>query len=191
MKKIIILFLILIFCGLNKSFADENCALRDYTEIIIPQGTFIPVINSQEISTFYSDIGTKVQFICPTDLYIYETNVIPTNSEIFGYIEQLREPIAGTNASMKIKVVRLKLPDGTILPMRGYIYTKKGNIIGGEQTAPASYDTKPSFRQGCKKAVGYVPGASRKMGEHKTIAPGTDLLVVLTGPIYITHTVTN
>ena len=36
-----------------------------------------------------------------------------------------------------------------------------------------------------------VPGAERKMGEHVPISSGADLIVVLTEPIHMTHTLIN
>lgn len=191
MKRVFLIILALFFASNLLAFSDENLALRNYGEIELAKGTFIPVISAQEISTFNGDIGTKVKFISTTDLYLYETNVIPINSEFSGYIEQIHEPVIGTNASMIIKITKLILPDGFEISMKGYIYTPGGNLIGGEMTEPASYDKKPSYRQGFKDLVGFVPGATRKMGEHRTIAPGANLLIVLTGPMFITHTVTN
>lgn len=192
MKKLLLLILtIFIFVVTGVCFADENAGLRDYGGIKLAVGTFIPVISTQEISTQYCDIGTKVKFISTTDLYLYEINVIPQNSEFFGYIEKINEPIVGTNASMKIKITLLKIPDGFEIPMEGYIYTVKGNLIGGEFTEPASYDKVVSNMQGYKTMNGYVPGPTRKMGEHKVIASGADLLITLSAPLYITHTVTN
>lgn len=188
MKKIFLIFFIL-FLGLSCFAYDE--VLRDYDNIELAKGTFIPVISAQEISTQYCDINSKVKFIATTDLYLYDTNIIPQNSEFYGYIEKINEPVIGTNASMIIKITKLKFPDGVELPMKGYIQMFGSTIIGGELTAPASFEKKPSYRQGYPSQVGYVPGPSRKMGEHKIIASGTDLIIVLTGPLYITHTVTN
>ena len=37
----------------------------------------------------------------------------------------------------------------------------------------------------------YVPGGVRRMGEHVTISSGAELIVVLTQPIHMTHTVIN
>ena len=56
-------------------------------------------------------------------------------------------------------------------------------------TEPADYIQKISKRQGFAKSVGYVPGATRKMGEHVTISSGANLIVVLTAPIHLTHSV--
>lgn len=189
MKRLLFVFLMFVFT-LSCAFAD-SAQLRNYNEIEIPKGTFIPVISTQEISTAYIDVGTKVKFIATTDLYLYDTNVIPRQSEFQGYIDKINEPVIGTNASMIIKVSKLKLPDGFEIPMKGYICVNGNYLIGGELTPPASYDRKPSFRQGYIPQVGLVPGPTRQMGEHKVIASGADLMIMLAGPLYITHVVNN
>ena len=71
-------------------FADENYGLREYDGVEVPKGTFIPVISAQEISTLYCDEGTKVKFISTSDLYLYDTDIIPQNSEFSGYIEKIK-----------------------------------------------------------------------------------------------------
>lgn len=189
MKKLFIT-LFIILCGIS-CFADDHTGLRDYDGIEIPKGTFVPVISLQEISTAYCDIGTPVKFLSTSDLYLYETNVIPRESEFTGYIEKLNEPIIGTNASMIIKVTKLKLTDGFEFPIRGYIYINGSNLIGAEPTAPTTFEKKQSIRQGFKIMTGTVPGPERRMGEHKVIASGADLIIVLTAPTYVTHTITN
>ena len=145
MKKLLITLFILIF-GLS-CFAQDD-VIRDYDGIEIPRGSFIPVISTQEISTSYCDVGAKIKFISTSDLYLYETNILPMETEFFGYIEKINEPVVGSNASMMIKIIKLKLPDGFEIPVKGYIYTNNGNIIGGELTAPTSFEKKPSYRQG-------------------------------------------
>lgn len=193
MKKTSIILSILLL-GLTFIFG-SNCIaedqLRDYDGIKLDKGTFIPVISAQEISTSYSDVNSQVKFISSTDLYLSELNVIPRNTEFFGYIEKLNEPVVGTNASMIIKISKMKLSDGFEAPVRGYIYTSNNNLIGGEMTAPASYDKNPSYRMGFIPVVGFVPGSALKMGTHTVIASGADLLIILTSPLFITHTVTN
>ncbi|MDD3436756.1 MAG: hypothetical protein PHC64_06375 [Candidatus Gastranaerophilales bacterium] len=191
MKKVFFGFFIFIFLSVGQCFADEGFALRDYDGIELAKGTFIPVISTQEISTQYCDVGTVVKFIAISDLYLNDTNIIPQNTEFFGYIEKINEPVVATNASMIIKVSKIRFIDGFELPMRGYIYVNNNIIIGGELTPPATYEKKPSFRQGFKTTNGYVPGATRQPGVHKVIASGANLLIVLTGPLYVTHTVNN
>lgn len=193
MKKLLLTLFILIF-GLSFSFccfAAEGEGLRDYNGIQLAKGTFIPVISAQEISTQYCDEGNPAKFISTTDLYLYESIVIPSNTEFYGYIEKINEPIVGTNASMMIKITKLRFIDGYELPVRGYVYVNNSPVIGGELTEPESYVKKPSYRQGFKCSYGWVPGPSRRMGEHKVIASGADLLIILSAPVYITHTVNN
>lgn len=190
MKKILFALLIIFLMNVCSAFASDN-GLRNYDGIELAKGTFIPVINTQEISTEYCDIGTQIKFISTSDLYLYETNVIPQNTEFFGYIEKINEPIIGTNASMTIKITKMKFIDDFELPVRGYILFNNSTLIGGGLTEPASYVEKASYRQGFKTMTGYAPGPSRKMGEHTVIASGANLLITLTSPLYITHTVNN
>lgn len=191
MKKLFFTLIIFIFVAVGACFAYEDNTLRDYDGIEIPKGSFIPVISAQEISTAYCDVGSKVKFISTNDLYLHETNIIPRETEFFGYIEKVNEPVIGTNASMTIKITNLRLADGFEIPVRGYIYMNSSNIIGGELTAPTSFDKKQSLREGFKNMSGYVPGPTRRMGEPKVIASGADLMILLVSPIFITHTVTN
>lgn len=192
MKKLFLIICI-IFTGafFQSVLADGNQALRDYTDLVLPKGTFIPVITAQEISTAYTDVGSPLRFISTSDLYLYETNAIPQNTDFFGYIEKINEPIVGTNASMIIRISKIRLPDGFEMSVKGYIFTQNNNVIGGELTEPETYDKKLSLMQGYPSLSGCVPGASRKKGEHKVIASGADLIIVLVEPLYITHTVTN
>jgi hypothetical protein len=189
MKKLLITLFILI-SGLG-CLAATDAGLREYGGIELAKGTFVPVINTQEISTQYCDVGNQFKFVSSSDLYLHETNVIPQNTEFYGYIEKINEPVVGTNASMMIKITKLKFIDGFELPVRGYVFVNNSPVIGGEMTEPETYVKKPSYRQGFKTMVGSAPGPSRKPGEHKVIASGTDLLIVLSAPLYITHTVNN
>ncbi|MBR1753784.1 hypothetical protein IJ732_03025 [bacterium] len=192
MKIIIkLLILIILIISPNATIADEDTELRDYQGIELPSGSLIPVISLQDFSTLTHDVGSKVEFICSSDLYLNEINIIPKNTKFYGYISKIHEPIVGTHAAMRIKIVKAEFTDGYEIPFKAYIYSPNGNLIGGGMTEPAKYIQKMSKRQGYAKSVGYVPGPTRKMGEHVEIAAGADLLIVLETPVYITHTVTN
>ena len=110
-----------------------------------------------------------------------------------GYVDQKHEPIVGTNASMKVFINKMYLPDGFVVPIKSYIYTSNNNLIGGELTAPAEYIRIPHYQRWVMfrafSVTQCVPGATRKMGEHVTISSGANLIVVLTAPIHLTHTV--
>lgn len=191
MKKIIIILLLMLF-GLSSAAEVE---LRDYDEFDIPTGTHIPVISLHEFSTAYCEEGDAVYFQTTLDIYLYNKDVIPAGTKLSGYIDKKNEPIVGTNAAMRVFVNKMYLPDGYEIPIKAYIYTANNNIIGGELTPPAKYLKMPHYQRWAMfRAMGTlqcVPGAERRMGEHVTISSGADLIVVLTEPIHMTHTLIN
>lgn len=191
MKKLLLMLLILI---IGTSFV-QALSLRDYDEFDIPAGTHIPVISLQEFSTAYTEEGDKVYFRTTSDIYLYNKNIIPEGTTLSGYIDKKNEPIIGTNASMKVFVNKMYLTDGYEVPMKSYIYTANNNIIGGELTPPAEYIKIPHYQRWVMfraySVNRFVPGAQRRMGEHVTISSGANLIVVLTEPIHMTHTVIN
>ena len=190
MKKLAILILSIFLVGCMV-FAEPELA-RDYDGIEVPAGSFIPVISLQDFSTAYSDSTNLLKFVCYNDVYEFETVIIPKGTVFYGFIEKKNEPVIGTHASMVVKITKLVYEDGFTIPVAGYIYTKNGNLIGGEMTAPEQWDKVPHYHKHiARHFVGvqqYVPGATRKMGEHVTVASGANLIIVLTKPLYITHT---
>lgn len=202
MKKLFLLILFLGIAGFISLLvaAEElpvvdnvQIKMRDYDEIEVPAGTFIPVVSAQEISTQYCPVGYKVRFTSTNDLFMRDTNIIPENTEFYGYIEKLNEPVVGTNASMIIKITKLILPDGFEMPVKGYIYTSNNNLIGGEMSAPAEWIKMPHYQSkiGNNTTLQIRPGRERKVGEHTIIKSGEDRLIILTDKAYITHTLTN
>ncbi len=197
MKRFLALFIfIFIFSGLCTSAVEtngeNNLILRGYDGVEVPAGTFIQVINLREFSTKYCDETTKVSFAATNDTFMQDTNIIPKGTIFNGFIEKMNEPVIGTNASMVVKITKMVLPDGFEIPMKGYIYTNNKNLIGGGLTQPLVWHKQPHFQQGFGLGtIKYVAGPERKMGEHLTIAAGADLMIVLTSPAWITHTLTN
>lgn len=190
MKRFLAIILTLFF--INSFAIAQEDILRDYDGIELSKGTFIPVISAQEISTEVMDEGSKVEFIATNDLYLHEKNVIPKDTKLYGYIYKINEPVIGTNSSMLIRITKILLADGFEIPVKAYIYSSNNFLIGGELTDPASFEVKPSYRQGYGKGYcNYVPGPTRKMGKHTIIASGANLLVILVAPMWITHIVTN
>jgi len=193
MKKIFLL-LLFIFMALSvkaADFDDMQIDIRDYDGIEIPAGTFIPVMNSQEISTQYCAEGYKVMFIGTNDLYMYETNIIPKNTVFTGYIEKIYEPVVGTNAGMKIKITQMTLPDGFEIPLRGYIYSSNANVIGGGLSDPVTYRRMPHYQTKFGiLTLRETPSAERKMGTQTTMRSGSDEIIILTAPAMVTHTLT-
>lgn len=202
MRKILTSVLI-IFGLMSFSIAEEldnvQLPMRDYDGIELPAGTFIPIINTQEISTEYCPEGYKVKFLSTNDLYLHETNIIPKGTEFDGYIEKINEPVVGTHASMKIKITKMILSDTFEIPIKGYIYTSNDNLIGGGISPPAEYVKVPHFQQIFQgrfwshrgPTLQIRPGGKRLMGEHTCVNAGEEGLIILTAPAYITHTLTN
>ena len=92
MKRFLIILSSILFISIistNLTLATEpleniQLEMRGYDEITLPAGTFIPVLNTQEISTETCPVGYKVKFIATNDLFMYETNIIPRNTEFYG-----------------------------------------------------------------------------------------------------------
>ncbi len=167
--------------------------LRGYNGIKVPEGTFIGVESAQEISTQYCSNGYKVRFIATNDFYIGDTNIIPEDTAFVGYVEDAHDPVVGTNASFKVKITKMILPDGYEIPLTGYIYSSNGNKIGGEMSAPAAWRKMPHYQSkiGINTTLQVRPGRERQMGSHAVILSGEDRLIVLTKPLEITHVLTD
>ena len=167
--------------------------MREFDPVELRAGTFIPVINAQEISTQYMTEGHKVKFIATNDLFMYDTIIVPENTVFEGYIEKMNEPVVGTNASMIIRISKMILPDKFELPMKGYIYTSNNNLIGGGISEPAEWVKMPHYQNRLRGVASLQirPGEKRKMGEHTNLQAGLDLIIILTEPLEITHILTN
>lgn len=199
MKKLA-LILLTIFTLAMPCFAQENyldeTQLRNYDGIELRAGTFVPVINTAEVSTLNCDEGFPVKFIATSDLYLYDTTVIPRETEFYGYVEEIKDPVLGTNASMKIKITRMVYTDGFEIPLRAYIYTPNNNIIGGELTPPAEWVKIPHYQKRFFSLRSWAPtlqvrpGNKRQMGQHVAVKTGERCFVVLMEPVMITHTLT-
>lgn len=191
MKRLLLLLGILLSfnCAQCAELQDVQLEMRDYDTIEIPAGTFIPVMNTQEISTQYCPEGYKVKFIVTTDLFMYDTIIIPKDTEIYGYIEKINAPVIGTNASMKIRISKMNCKEGHEIPIKGYLYNANNNIFGGGISEPVKYHKVAQRQQKVHYTTLQVkPVYERKMGTHTTIETGSNEIVVLTAPAEIIHT---
>ena len=196
MKNILILlftvFMILCSAVVAEEVEPIHIDVRGYNGINLPEGTFIGVESAQEISTQYCQNGYKARFISTNDFYIDDINIIPVNTAFIGYVEDVHDPVVGTNSSFKVKITKMILPDDYEMPMEGDIYSSNGNMIGGEMTAPAVWRKMPHYQRniGMNTTLQVRPGRERRMGEHALILSGEDRIIVLTKPLEITHTIT-
>ena len=194
MKKLLLILVLLLIPTMVQAedLPNVQLPLRDYHGIIIPAGTFIPVMNAQEISTQNCQEGYKVRFISTNDLFLHDANIIPKDTVFYGYIEKINDPVIGTNASMKIRISKMAYSDGYELPLKGYLYTSNNNLFGGGISEPINYKPMAQRQIRVKKTtIQMVPSYERKMGTHTTIEAGSNEIIILTSPTWITHTLTN
>lgn len=194
MKKLLLILVLLLIptTVMAEDLPNVQLPLRDYHGIIIPAGTFIPVMNAQEISTQNCSEGYKVRFVSTNDLFLHDTNIIPKDTTFYGYIEKINDPVIGTNASMKIRVSKMAYADGYEIPIKGYLYTSNNNLFGGGISESVKY--KPMAQRQIrirKTTIQMVPSYERKMGTHTTIEAGSNEIIILTSPTWITHTLTD
>ncbi|MDY6309837.1 MAG: hypothetical protein SPL73_00710 [Cyanobacteriota bacterium] len=170
--------------------------LRDQAGIELPAGLVIPVLNMQEVSTQTCPEGYKTKFVSTNDIFMGDAKVIPENTEFYGYIEKINEPVIGTNASMKIKITKMILPDGYEQYIKAYIYTANDNLIGGELTPPSEWVKMPHY-QDKYQGIAWIhrgatlqvrPGGRRSMGVHTSVPAGERELIILVAPINMSHT---
>ena len=184
MKKIILITL----CLLTISITSQRLNAQEIppTGIYVQKGTFIKAITPIEISTSDSDIGDDVYFINTSDMYIKNTNAIPRGSKLIGKIEDIREPVQGTNAAIKIRIDTIITPEKREIPTNAYLFGDSNNYIGGEMTPPAYYHRMPHYTEGLKGGVlQYTPSNIRSFGEHKIIKAGSEVFIILNDDLKI------
>ena len=183
MKKILLLIIFILFSlptfgvTFDAYYPDDE---KPNKPLYIRGGTFIRVVNVRDINSFTADIGDECEFINKYDMFIDEYLVIPQNSKVYGVIEDVREPVQGTNGAIKIKIDRIVTPygDKTFYP-DAHIYTTSDNYIGGEQTKPAYYKKTPHYIEGWGYGIlQLAPINIYEQGKHAEIKPGAELLVI-------------
>ena len=147
--------------------AEETNA--ENTNIKVRAGTFIKVMNMNEISTLISDIGDEVVFLNINDMYVYETNVIPKNTKVFGEVEDVLEPVQGRNGAIKILITKMITPDKKVYKVKGHLYSDNDNYFGGEETLPVYYRKVPHFQQRIRPILKAVPLSVLEQGKHTVI----------------------
>lgn len=149
--------------------------------ITMRSGTFIKVMNLRDINTFSNDIGDDCEFLNVADMFIGDYLILPRNSHIYGSIEDIREPVQGNNAAVKIRIDKIVTADGdNTYFVEGHIYAPADNYIGGEETAPAYYKTTPHYIEGWGGGIlQLTPLNIYTFGKHKQIKAGEEVFVIL------------
>lgn len=176
MKKILFLIIsIFSLTGLSV-FADE--AAIESTQSI-RQGTFIKVMVPIEFSSLESDIGDEVLFLNTQDMYIYETNAIPKDTKIYGVIEDIKEPVMGRDAGIKVLINKMITPDKKVYMCQGHVYTENDNYIGRKETGAMYYRRVPHYHFHMRPFLQAVPLKVYEMGKHTEVKPGSEFFIIL------------
>lgn len=170
-RRLLVLFISFIFIS-QAVLSDEGTAK-------IRSGTFLKVMNLSEISTLMADTEDEVVFLNTQDMYIYETNVIPVNTKIYGEIEDVLEPIQGRDGALKILIYKMITPDKKVYKIKGHIYSENNNYIGGNKTASIYYRKVAHYNHGFKPMLQAAPLNVLEMGKHTVVLPGAELFVIL------------
>ena len=181
MKRLVLTlaFIAILFSSLNTIFADEKAKLE--------KGTFILVNATKILSTETLQEGDLVYFISPADVWVYETKIIPKDTIFTGYVEMLKMPIKGINAAIKFKITHITLPNGETKEFSGKITDGKNDVIGAEQTPPASYNKMTHLYQSRWHWSGttqWVPSGEYEYGQHRGVKPGQNLFVEVEDTYY-------
>ncbi|MBQ3642922.1 hypothetical protein II906_13510 [bacterium] len=171
MKRILTALIIsfLALCSVNGEEAEQK----------LRAGTFIRALTTSEISSLMADVDDEVMFLNTQDMFVYETNAIPENTQIYGTIEEVLEPVQGRNGAIKISIYKLITPDKKVYKVKGHVYTENDNYLGGEETASVYYRKVPHYIVGLRPFLKAAPLHVLEQGRHTVIAPGEYIFIIL------------
>lgn len=186
MKKIkAILIMILMLVGIKSEAVTFDAYYptdeRPSSSIILRAGTIIKAVNLRNINTFTNDIGDECEFINVIDMFVGDYMVLAKNSHIYGVVEDIREPVQGNNAAIKIKINKIITADGeTTYFVEGHLGGGSDFYIGGGQTAPAYYKKTPHYSKGWGHGIlQLTPLNIYGYGKHTQIKAGEEVFVIL------------
>lgn len=172
--KICILILIFFNFFSGAAFNGKAFGAAEFQDsTVISKGVMIQSYPVKTITTAALNEGDFVYFINPSDLWVYETKVLPKNTYFRGYVEMLKMPVKGVNAAIIIRITEAILPNGKITRMAASVTQNGNEQLGGTLTPPASYNKMVHPREGqyWKRAgvLQYVPSGEYEMGMHLTL----------------------
>ena len=154
-------------------------AVDEPQNVAVKAGTFLKVLNLSEFSSLIADEEDELMFLNTQDMFIYETNVIPENTKIYGVVEKVLEPVVGRDGAIKVSIYKMITPDKKVYRVKGHIYSENDNYIGGKETASIYYKKVPHYNAGMKPFLQVAPLNVYEMGQHTVVLPGAELFVIL------------
>lgn len=184
LTKVICLIILCLHFVLNMQAANAQSVSVSESEtqntVTFYTGTLFKAVVQQRISTGANNVGDRVEFITPSDIYVGEVTCIPKDSKFIGKIVKLEKPKIGSNGYFQILFHTLRLPDGDDIGIMARVWTKKGDgTIGGEQTLRSTFRPVVQRVQGIGDYIKVVPAGPREMGKDSELLPGYEVLIVL------------
>ena len=178
-KKILLIFLTLaifpLFCFAYKPY--------------LPKGTLVKVYAKTPINTEHLEEGSLVYFIVPSDVWVVEKKVISKGEIFLGYVSMLKMPVQGVNAALSIGISAIVNPKtGEKRKLSGRLIFSSSDVLGGNLTSPASYNTTIHPRKVYGNLWGgtlqYVPSGEYEFGQHVGINQRDNIFVQLDEDYY-------
>ena len=178
-RKLILIILIL--------FVTNICLAY---EPYIPKGSLVRVYTKVPLSTEHLEEGSQVYFIAPSDVWVVEKKAIAKGEIFLGYVSMLKMPTQGVNAAMSITITSVVNPKTMEKrELNGRIIFSNSDVLGGNLTNPASYNTTIHPRKVYGNIWGgtlqYVPSGEYEFGSHVRIDQRDNIFVQLDENVYI------
>lgn len=166
------------------------CFAQNSYQPHIPQGTLVKVQTKIPLTTEQLELGSRVYFIVPSDVWVVEKKVISKGEIFAGHVNMLKMPIQGINAAMSIAITDIINPKTKEKrSITGRIIFSNSDILGGNLTNPASYNTTIHPRKVYGNIWGgslqYVPSGEYEFGSHVTINQRDNIFVQFDEDFYI------
>ena len=188
-KKVIGILLILIMSGIIISEKSESYTNEDLIREINPynnkhltimKGAFLKGVSQRQLSSEALDIGDEVTFINPQNIYADEDIIIPEGAIYVGFVEDVKEPVQGTNGALKIKIYKVIYPDNSERKINAYVGSSAEQYLGGDKSPYAYYERVPHYSSSWGTGVlQYAPVNVFEYGKPIIVKAGRELNIVL------------
>ena len=158
-------------------------------EEYLPKGSLVKVYAKIPISTSNLEEGSEVFFVAPADVWVIEKRAVERGDIFKGYVDNLKMPVLGVNASMSIKITSIVDKYGDEREIKGRIIFAGSDILGGNLTNPASYHKvihpRKVYGNNFGGTLQYVPSGEYQYGNHVEVTARDNLFVELDEDFYI------
>ncbi len=158
-------------------------------EEYLPKGSLIKVYAKVPLSTSYLEEGSEVFFVAPSDVWVVEKKVVEKGDIFKGYVSNLKMPVLGVNASLSVKITTIVDKYGDERDFKGRVIFSGSDVLGGNLTAPASYNKIIHPRKVYGNIFGgslqYVPSGEYQFGNHVGVSARDNLFIELDEDFYI------